>query len=120
MKPKNKEDILYTCQSNFNNYSILSKIFIAFGVLLSIASSALYIVKYIIPTGYDIISGEITGWDIVWKICLAIILYYAVKFVNLISVSIGGSAMCREEDWETIDFAKAWLNMYEEVYEEEN
>jgi hypothetical protein len=119
MKPKNKEDILYTCQSNFNNYSILSKIFIAFGVLLSIASFALYIVKYIIPTGYDIISGEITGWDIVWKICLAIILYYAVQFVNLISVSIGGSAMCQEEDWETIDFAKAWLNMYEE-YEEEN
>ena len=36
-------------------------------------------------------------------------------FINLIFVSIGGSAMCREEDWEVKDFSSAWMNMYEYV-----
>jgi hypothetical protein len=39
-----------------------------------------------------------------------------LKLLNYIFVSIGGSALCREENWDTLDFAKAWVDIYE--YEE--
>lgn len=112
MKPKSKKEILDICQNNFWKYSMLSKIMIIISVVLSSASLVYYICGYIIPVIQDIHNGEIVGWDIVWKVCIGYILYHVLKFVNLIFVCIGGSAMCREENWETLDFSKAWLNMY--------
>ena len=113
MKPKSRKEILDVCQSNFFNYSTLTKVMIVISILLSAGSIALYLCGYILPTIQDVVYGEIVGWEIVWKICLAVILYYILQFANLIFISIGGSAMCREEEWDTIDFAKAWVNFYE-------
>lgn len=113
MKPKSRKEILDVCQNNFLNYSSLTKVMIVISILLSAGSIALYLCGYILPTIQGIVYGEIVGWEIMWKICLAVILYYILQFANLIFVSIGGSAMCREEEWDTIDFAKAWVNFYE-------
>lgn len=112
MKPKSKKEILDICQNNFSNYSTLSKIMIIISIVLSAAVLMLFVCGYIIPTAQDIIYGNIVGWNIVWRICLGFILYYVWKFANLISISISGSAMCAEEKWEHLDFAKAWVNIY--------
>ena len=112
MKPKSKKEILDICQNNFSNYSTLSKIMIIISVMLSAALLVLFVCGYIIPTAQDIIYGNIVGWNIVWRICLGFILYYVWKFANMISISIGGSAMCTEEKWDHLDFAKAWVNIY--------
>ena len=113
MKPKSRKEILDICQSNFLNYSTLTKVMIAISVLLSAGSIALYLCGYILPTIQGVVYGEIVGWGIVWEVCLAFVLYYILQFANLIFVSIGGSAMCKEEKWDTLDFAKAWVDIYE-------
>ena len=113
MKPKSRKEILDVCQSNFFNYSTLTKVMIAISVLLSAGSIALYLCGYILPAIQGVVYGEIVGWGIVWEVCLAFVLYYILQFANLIFVSIGGSAMCRDEEWDTIDFAKAWVDFYE-------
>lgn len=113
MVPKSRKEILDICQSNFSNYSTLSKALIIFSIILSAAVFALYICWYIVPTAQGIISGEIVGWNIIWRICLAVILYFASNFTNIICISIGGATICNEENWDQIDFAKAWANMYE-------
>ena len=121
MKPKSRKEILDVCKSNFWRYSSLTKFMIIISIVLSAAAVALYICGFLIPTISGIISGEIVGMAIIWKVCLACILYAGLQFANLILVSIGGSAMCREEDWDTIDFAKAWVDFYEyEKYIEED
>ena len=112
MKPKNRKEILDTCQNNFWNYSMLSKIMIIISIVLSAAAVVYYIGGYIIPTIQGITNCDIAGWNIVWKIFLGFILYYVLYFVNIICVSIGGSAVCREENWDTIEFSKAWMNIY--------
>ena len=115
MKPKSRKDILNICWSNFSNYSTISKLLIITSVILSAATIAFYICRYIYPTIQGIVCGDIIGWDIVWRCCLVYLLHYVVLFINLIFVSIGGSAMCKEEDWEVKDFSIAWTNMYEYV-----
>jgi hypothetical protein len=115
MKPKSRKDILNICWSNFSNYSTISKLLIITSVILSAATIAFYICRYIYPTIQGIVCGDIAGWDIVWRCCLVYLLHYVVLFINLIFVSIGGSAMCREENWEVKDFSIAWTNMYEYV-----
>ena len=115
MKPKSRKDILNICWSNVSNYSTISKLFIITSVILSAATIAFYICRYIYPTIQGIVCGDIAGWYIVWRCCLVYLLHYVVMFINLIFVSIGGSAMCREENWEVKDFSIAWMNMYEYV-----
>ena len=112
MKPKSRKEILDICQNNFWNYSTLSKIMIIISIVLSAGAVAYYIGGYIIPLLQGIINNEIVGWDVVWKISLGYILYYVLQFANLIFISIGGAAVCREENWETIDFATAWVDLY--------
>lgn len=112
MKPKSKKEILDICQNNFWNYSTFSKIMILISMVLSAASVVYFICGYILPTIHGIIDNEIVGWTIMWKVCLGYILYYVLKLVNLIFVSIGGSVVCREENWDTLDFAKAWVDIY--------
>lgn len=112
MKPKSRKEILNTCQNNFYNYSISSKILIIIGIVLSAAATAYYIVGFIIPTIQGISYNTIIGWDIVWRIFLGFILYYILQFINLICISIGGTAICREENWESLEFARAWMNIY--------
>ena len=113
MKPKSRKDILNICWSNFSNYSTISKLLIITSVILSASTIAFYICRYIYPTIQGIVCGDIIGWDIVWKCCLVYLLHYVVQFINLIFVSIGGSAMCREENWDVKDFSIAWMDMYE-------
>jgi hypothetical protein len=113
MKPKSRKDILNICWSNFSNYSTISKLLIITSVILSAATIAFYICRYIYPTIQGIVCGDIAGWDIVWRCCLVYLLHYVVQFINLIFVSIGGSAVCREENWDVKDFSIAWLDMYE-------
>ena len=113
MKPKSRKEILDTCQSNFSNYSTFSKGFIIFSLILSAAVFASYICWYIVPTVQGIISGEIVGWNVIWRICLGVILYFVFNFANIFCISIGGAAICREENWDHLDFAKAWVDMYE-------
>ena len=113
MKPKSRKDIINICQNNFWNYSTFTKVLILISVVLSAGAVALYICGYVVPTISGIISGEIVGWNIIWKICLMLILYFGLNFVNLLSVSIGGATMCREEQWDINDFSMAWMNMYE-------
>ena len=60
----------------------------------------------------NIVNGEIGGFEILWKILFGYILYLILQFANIIFISIGGSAMCTEEKWEHLDFAKAWVNIY--------
>lgn len=115
MKPKSRKDILNICWSNFSNYSTISKLLIITSVILSASTIAFYICRYIYPTIQGIVCGDIIGWDIVWRCCLVYLLHYVVIFINLIFVSIGGSAICREENWEVKDFSIAWMNMYEYV-----
>lgn len=112
MNPKNRKEILDTCQNNFWNYSMFSKIMIIISIVLSAAAVVYYIGGYIIPTIQGITHGDIAGWNIVWKVSIGFILYYVLKFVNLICVSIGGSVVCREENWDTFEFSKAWMNIY--------
>lgn len=116
MKPKSRKEILDICQNNFWNYSTLSKIMIIISVVLSSATLVYFICGYIIPTIQGIANNEIVGWGIMWKLFFGYILYYMLKLLNYIFVSIGGSALCREENWDTLDFAKAWVDIYE--YEE--
>jgi hypothetical protein len=113
MKPKSRKDILNICWSNFSNYSTISKLLIITSVILSAATIAFYICRYIYPTIQGIVCGDIAGWDIVWRYCLVYLLHYVVQFINLIFVSIGGSAVCREENWDVKDFSIAWMDMYE-------
>jgi hypothetical protein len=113
MKPKSRKDILNICWSNFSNYSTISKLFIITSVILSAATIAFYISRYIYPTIQGIVYGDIIGWDIVWRCCIVYLLHYVVQFINLIFVSIGGSAVCREENWDVKDFSIAWMDMYE-------
>lgn len=115
MKPKSRKEILDVCQSNFLNYSTLTKIAIIIAVVLSAGSMALYLCGYILPTIQGVIYGDIVGWDIVWRVCLAFLYYAGLHFVNLFCVSIGGATMCREENWNINDFSMAWMNMYEYV-----
>ena len=120
MKPKSRKDILNICWSNFSNYSTISKLFIITSVILSASTIAFYICRYIYPTMQGIVCGDIAGWDIVWICCLVYLLHYVVMFINLIFVSIGESAMCREENWDVKDFSIAWTNMYEYVNNNNN
>lgn len=112
MKPKSRKEILDICQNNFWNYSMLSKIMILISMVLSAASVVYFICGYILPTIHGIIDDEIVGWAVMWKVLLGYILYYVLRFVNFIFVAIGGSAVCREENWDTLDFAKAWVDIY--------
>lgn len=112
MKPKSRKEILDTCQNNFWNYSTISKIMILISMVLSAASVVYFLVGYVIPTIHGIIDDEIIGWAVMWRVLLGYILYYVLRFVNFIFVSIGGSAVCREENWDTLDFAKAWVDIY--------
>jgi hypothetical protein len=113
MIPKSRRDILNVCYDNFSNYSTLTKILIIASVVLSAVTFSLYICIYVVPTLRDIVNGDIIGWYIVWRVCFGFILYYVWKLSNMICVSIGGSAMCIEENWDTLDFAKAWVDIYE-------
>lgn len=126
MKPKSRKEILDTCQNNFWNYSTLSKVMIIIGVVLSAAAVVYYICGYVIPTVQGIMNGDIVSWNILLKVFLGYLLYYVLKLANLICVSIGGSAVCREEDWDSLDFAKAWVDIYKykdylgDIIDEEN
>lgn len=113
MKPKSREEILNTLQNNFWNYTTLSKILIIISILLSASSVVYYLCGQVFPTIQGIINGDITGWFVLWKICIVYLLYYVLRIVNIVFVCIGGSAMCREEQWESIDFAKAWVDLYQ-------
>lgn len=112
MKPKSRKEILDICQQNFWGYSTLTKVLIIVCVLLSAGAVALYLCGYILPTIKGIVYGEIVEWDLVWKVFLTFIYYGVLKFVNLLFVSFGGAAMCREENWDVEDFAKAWVDIY--------
>lgn len=122
MKPKSREEILNTLQNNFWNYTTLSKILIIISILLSASSVAYYLCGHVFPTIQGIINGDITGWFVLWKIFIVYLLYYVLRIVNIVFVCIGGSAMCREEQWESIDFAKAWVDSYkyEKYFNETN
>lgn len=113
MKPKSRKEILDVCQSNFFNYSTLTKVAIIIAVVVSAGSIALYLCGYILPTIQGIVYGEIIGWDIALRVFLAFIYYAGLHFVNLFCVSLGGATMCREENWDINDFSMAWMNMYE-------
>ena len=112
MKPKNRKEILDTCQNNFWNYSTYSKVMIITSVVLSAALMAYYLVGFVIPTIQGIINNEIVGWNVILQIFLCYILYYVQRFINIIFICIGGSAVCREENWDTFDFANAWVDIY--------
>lgn len=112
MKPKSRKEILDICQDNFLSYSTLNKVAIIVAVLLSAGSLALYLCKFILPTIKGIICSEIVGWDVIWKVFLAFLYFIGIKYINLFCVSIGGVAICREENWNLNDFSKAWLNIY--------
>ena len=118
MKPKSRKEILDICQNNFWKYSTLNKFLIIISVLLSAIALAAYICAYILPTIMDISNDAITGWNVVWRIGLAYLLYKILTYFNIFCASIGGWAMCNEENWQQIDFAKAWLNFYK--YDDEN
>jgi uncharacterized Tic20 family protein len=113
MKPKSKKEIINICQSNFSNYSTLSKVLIIISLVLSAAAVAFFICGYVVPTIQSIMICEIVGWEVVWKIFVGILLYLGLKMANLLLISIGGAAMCREEGWDTTDFAVAWSDIYE-------
>lgn len=112
MKPKSRKEILETCQNNFLEYSTLSKIMIIIAIVLSAAAVVYYIGGYVMPTVQGIMNGDIVGWNVLWKVFLGYLLYYILKIANLICAAIGGSAMCREENWDSLDFAKAWVDIY--------
>lgn len=118
MKPKSRKEILETCQNNFWNYSSQTRFFIFVSVMLSAISWAIYICQYIYPTACDIISGDIVGWHIVWKICFAFILYVVLCVANLIFISISGVVVCKEEEWNIEDFATSWMDIDNEDYAE--
>lgn len=111
-KPKSRKEIIETLQNNFYNYSTFSKIFIIVSMVLSAALITTFICLYIIPTCREIINGNIVGWHIVWKICLGVILYYITHFANMFFVCLGGAVVCKEEGWDSDDFATAWTNLY--------
>ena len=115
MKPKSRKEILDVCQSNFLNYSTLTKVAIIIAVVLSAGALSVYLCGYILPTIQGVVYGEIVGWDLVWRVCLAFLYYAGLHFVNLFCVSLGGATMCREENWDINDFSMAWMNMYEYV-----
>lgn len=112
MKPKSRKEILDVCQSNFLNYSTLTKVAIIIAVVLSAGALSVYLCGYILPTIQGVIYGEIFGWDLVWKVFLAFLYYVGLHFINLFCVSLGGATMCREENWDINDFSMAWMNMY--------
>lgn len=114
MKPRNRRDIIDICQSNFWSYSTLTKVLVVVSMVLSASMFGLYLCLVAFPIASGIICGDIVGWNILWKSSLAIFLYFAINFVDLIFVSIGGSAVCMEENWNIDDFAVAWLNMNED------
>lgn len=110
MKPKNRKDILDTCQNNFWNYSGITKFFVVLSIFLSAAMTVLYICEYIFPTFMGIIDCEIVGWDIVWRIGIGFMLYILIESINIFLVSLSGVAVCREENWDIEDFSNAWVN----------
>ena len=112
MKPKSRKEILDVCQSNFLNYSTLTKVAIIIAVVLSAGALSVYLCGYILPTIQGVIYGEIVGWDLAWRVCLAFLYYAGLHFVNLFCVSLGGATICREENWDINDFSMAWMNMY--------
>lgn len=117
MKPKSRKDILNICQNNFGGYSLFTKILIIISLVLSTSALGLYITKCVVPILFGIINGEFIGIYILLKICLVFLLYLVLRGINLFLVSICGASICMEENWDTTDFAKAWLNMYKyEVY----
>ena len=116
MKPKSRKEILDICQQNFWKYSTLNKTLIIISVVLSAAAVALYLCGSVYPTLCEIIYGAISGWELAGKVGLVFLFYFVLKFANLLFVSICGAAVCREENWEVEDFAKAWVDMYK--YEE--
>ena len=120
MKPKSRKEILETCQNNFWDYSPQTRFLIFVSIILSAISWATYICQYIYPTSCGIIYGDIVGWNIVWRIGLALILYGVLRDANLIFISIGGYAVCRDEGWEVEDFAVAWMDMYEVYNTDDN
>ena len=120
MKPKNRKDILDTCQNNFWNYSGITKFLVVLCVLLSAAMMVLYICEYIFPTFMGIIDCEIVGWDIILRIGLGFMLYILMDGINIFLVSLGGVAMCREEKWDIEDFSNAWVNNTDSNNEEKN
>jgi hypothetical protein len=115
MKPKSRKEILDVCQSNFLNYSTLTKVAIIIAVVMSAGALSVYLCGYILPTIQGVVYGEIVGWDLVWRVCLAFLYYAGLHFVNLFCVSLGGATMCREENWDINDFSMAWMNMYKYV-----
>ena len=115
MKPKSRKEILDVCQSNFLNYSTLTKVAIIIAVVLSAGALSVYLCGYILPTIQGVIYGEIVGWDLAWRVCLAFLYYAGLHFVNLFCVSLGGATMCKEENWDINDFSMAWMNMYKYV-----
>ena len=122
MKPKSRKEILDICQQNFWKYSPLNKTLIVISVVLSAAAVALYLCGSVLPTIQDIVYGAISGWELAGRIGMLVVYYAVLHFANLLFVSIGGSAMCRDEGWDTMDFAMAWMNMYkyEEFLDDEN
>ena len=115
MKPKSRKEILDVCQSNFFNYSTLTKVAIIIAVVLSAGALSVYLCGYILPTIQGVVYGDIVGWDLVWRVCLAFLYYAGLHFINLFCVSLGGATMCREENWDINDFSMAWMNMYKYV-----
>lgn len=120
MKPKNRKDILDTCQNNFWNYSGITKFFVVLSIFLSAAMTVLYICEYIFPTFMGIIDCEIVGWDIVWRIGIGFMLYILIESINIFLVSLSGVAVCREENWDIEDFSNAWVNNTDSNNEEKN
>ena len=59
-----------------------------------------------------ILYSEIVGWAVIYKCFLAFLFYKVIKLINLFCVSIGASGLCKEENWDTNDFSKAWMNIY--------
>ena len=122
MKPKSRKEILDICQQNFWKYSPLNKTLIVISVVLSAAAVALYLCGSVYPTICGIIYESLSGWELAGKIGMLVVYYAVLHFANLLFVSIGGAAMCRDEGWDTMDFATAWMDMYkyEEYLDDEN
>ena len=120
MVPKYRNEILNICKNNFWKYSTLNKFLIIISIVLSATSIAYYICEFVVPTINGIVCCEIVGWKVISKICLLFVLYCILKLANIIFVSIGGYAICQEENWDNLDFAKAWVNTFKYIDSDEN
>jgi hypothetical protein len=113
MEPKSRKEIINTCQNNFLNYSTFNQFLIIISVAMSAASVVYYICEFLIPILQGIVLCEIVGWQVLWKIILLFVLYCVLKIANIFFIAIGGFAMCQEENWDNLDFSKAWFNFFE-------